>query len=623
MCGICGFIHHGGAEDLAPMLERVAHRGPDGEGRTVITRGEWLVALGHRRLSIINLETGAQPMQRGRATITYNGELYNFRELRRDLESRGRVFRTKSDTEVLMAHVDEHWTAGLAALSGMFAFALWDDSSRRLLLARDRVGIKPLYYAALPGGGLAFASELSSLLAHPGVPRSISRAGLASYFFSDYVQAPFTMIEGARKLAPGHFVVWQDGVLQEPSPFWTVGSPRSSVTESDDVLATHLWQRLDAAVERQLVADVPVGVFLSGGLDSSTVLALASVHSEGPTKAFSIGFEDATFDESPYARSVARRFGVEYIEERLDEGNLLAVVDEAIQHLDEPLADPSYLPTYLLSRLASQHVKVVLGGDGGDELWGGYPTYRAHRYARVYARLPSFVRRGIIAPLVARLPTDDRYQSVEWKLRRFALRWDDDATTRHLRWMSSIDLPDLAAALPFVRDFVPASLATTLPETNDALHRMLALDFQTYLPGSVLAKVDRASMAHGLEVRPALLDNDLIDWALSLPSKLKVRNETTKYLFKKAARGHLPNDIIDRPKKGFGIPLAAWLRGPLRHPIASILERSPAWDSGLLDRRTFEQYNAEHLARRADKSKPLWGLFVFDRWLHWLNAKSA
>ena len=621
MCGICGFIERRastrGAETLAPMLARIAHRGPDGEGRSIENGGEWTVALGHRRLSVIDLETGAQPMASEHAKITYNGELYNFRELRSSLETRGHVFRTKSDTEALLRHVSEHGPAGLAALSGMFAFALWDDRDQSLLLARDRAGIKPLFFGELPGGGVAFASELASLTAHPSVDRALSQDGLVSYFFSDYVQPPHTMVAGAKKLRPGHYVVWKGGVLSEQRPFWSLPAPRSrnEIVATDRELASELWSKLDDAVERQLVADVPVGIFLSGGLDSSAVATLARARNGPTTKAFSIAFDDPTFDESTHARRVARSIGAVHVEETLREQDLLDVVDSALATLDEPLADPSYLPTYLLSRLAAKHVKVVLGGDGGDELWGGYPTYRAHDHAHYYALLPAVLRDRFVAPLVARLPVDDRYQSFEWKVRRFTQRFDDDPVRRHLRWMSSVDLPELRRALPRSAGLVPETTRARLPETPDALHRILSLDFSTYMSGSVLTKVDRASMAHGLEVRPPLLDNDMIDFAFSLPSSYKLRGRTTKYLFKRAARGHVPYDIIARPKKGFGIPLAAWMRGALKEPITAIVERSPVWDAGMVDRETFRTWNVEHQRKRADRSKPLWALLVLHHWL--------
>jgi asparagine synthase (glutamine-hydrolysing) len=290
------------------------------------------------------------------------------------------------------------------------------------------------------------------------------------------------------------------------------------------------------------------------------------------------------------------------------------VLDVALDKLEEPMADPSILPTFLLSRLAARHVKVVVGGDGGDELWGGYPTYVAHRYAAVYGLIPRIVRDRALRPLIDQLPVDERYQSLEWKLRRFTGRWDDDPVVRHLRWMSSVDLPDLDRAVPAARGLRPAALEASLPATTDGLQRMLALDFSTYMPGSVLTKVDRASMAHGLEVRPPLLGNALIDMAFSLPSRFKLRGRTGKFLLKRAARGQIPDEIIDRPKKGFGIPLGSWLRGPLRPQLEEALARSPVWTMGL-DQSVFAEWNRDHQALRRDASKPLWALFVLDHWV--------
>jgi asparagine synthase (glutamine-hydrolysing) len=616
MCGIAGFIQRGGSPVALPrMLSRIAHRGPDGEGVWRRHAGDWSVELGHRRLAIIDLATGAQPMTNaeGSAVITYNGELYNFRELRPALEQAGRRFRTTSDTEVLLQHLEQHGLDGIRDLDGMFAFALWDARARRLTLARDRAGIKPLYYAALPGGGLAFASELSALLAHGQVDAAIDPGGLAAYFFSDYVQAPGTILRGARKLAPGHTVVWEDGALGEPQAYWRIPAPSGAPLPDERTLAENLWTTLGAAVRAQLVADVPVGIFLSGGIDSSCVAALAAA-AGGRMKAFSIGFEDATFDELPYAAEVAGRLDVEHVTETLHERNLLEVMDAALDRLDEPMADPSLLPTFLLSRLAARHVKVVVGGDGGDELWGGYPTYRAHLYGALYARIPGWVRTGVLRRVIDRLPVDDRYQSLEWKLRRFTGRWDDDGARRHLRWMSSVDLPDLDRAVPAARGLRPGALDVALPVTQDWLARMLALDFATYMPGSVLTKVDRASMAHGLEVRPPLLDNAAVDLAFSLPSRYKLRRRHGKLLLKQAARGKIPDQIIDRPKKGFGIPLGRWLRGPLRERIEEVVARSPLWETGALDREVFAGWNRDHQARRSDESKPLWALLALDHW---------
>jgi asparagine synthase (glutamine-hydrolysing) len=629
MCGIVGFIHREPAEEwLDPMLARIEHRGPDGEGRWSGRCGDWFVSLGHRRLAILDIEGGAQPMSTpdGPFHITYNGELYNFRELRRELESRGVHFGTRSDTEVLLWHTALRWSGGLAALDGMFAFAHVDRSTGKVLLARDRVGIKPLYYWSAPDGGLVFASELTALLQHPQVRRRLSARGLESYFFSDYAHGPATLVEGVKKLPPAHYLEWSAGRTPEPVAYWSLAevAPARSVRR-DAELAAELWSRMDRSVERQMVADVPVGVFLSGGIDSSCVATIAQSHASRPLKTFSIAFEDPTFDESNYARIVARKIGSEHVEERLGEKNLLDVVDVALGRLDEPLADPSYLPTFLVSRLAAAHVKVVLGGDGGDEVFGGYPTYRAHAYEQAYRLLPGGVRASL-AGVVSRLRERDSYQSLEWKLKRFVLRWDDDPRRRHLRWMSNLDLDDLRRGVPSTSGMLPMTLEKGddgAPEMGDRLNAVLALDFLTYLPSSVLTKVDRASMAHSLEVRPPLLDNEIVEWVFALPSSLKVRRGRTKYLLKLAARGRLPREIIERPKKGFGIPLRAWLRGPLRDRLARALRPSPLWSAGLLDRGVFEGWAKLHEARRGDYSKALWALIVLDEWVRREKIESA
>jgi asparagine synthase (glutamine-hydrolysing) len=616
MCGIAGFIQKTPDPEALPrMLKRIAHRGPDGEGIWDRHLGGWHVALGHRRLSIIDVAGGAQPMENtdGAAVISYNGEVYNFRRLREPLERNGHQFRTRSDTEVILHHFEEHGVGGIPALEGMFAFAVWEARTRRLTLARDRAGIKPLYYAELADGGIVFASELHALLAHGGVDRELSIEGLASYFFSDYVHPPATIVRKVRKLPPGHTIIWQDGNFGLSHAYWQMPPPRPAPARPDGELAAELWTGINAAVSAQLVSDVPVGIFLSGGIDSSCV-ATAAVAAGGRMKAFSIGFDDATFDESSYARMMAERLDVEFITETLHERNLIDVMDVALDFIDEPVADPSFLPTFLLSRLAAQHVKVVVGGDGGDELWGGYPTYRAHRMAAVYQHVPAWIRNNVVGGVVGKLPINDRYQSLEWKLRRFTKRWDDDMVTRHLRWMSAVDMPDLARAIPAAKGMLPATLATALPETDDALQRILALDFSTYMPGSVLTKVDRASMAHGLEVRPPLLDDRLVERSFSLPSRYKVRRGTGKYLLKLALRGKIPDEIIDRPKKGFGIPLASWLRGPLKDRISDVVARSPVLDRGILDGDVFRAWNQAHQEKRADQSKPLWALLVLDHW---------
>lgn len=673
MCGIAGYVQQGPLipATLEAMMRQISHRGPDGFGvKELQSRGDrassqghslWNCALGHRRLAIIDLEGGGQPMSnlsnhaedshhRKAWWITYNGEVYNHQALRTQLETRGHRFTTRSDTEAMLHLVAESagephkLAAAMLQLDGMFAFAMWDEASGRLILARDRVGIKPLYYAMLPqsigGQGLAFASELRAVLAHPYVPRTLCSQGLASYFFLDYAQAPYTLIEGVLKLEPGTFLCWKDGHIEHGGPvrYWSLEAATRKPAPAGHALVPDVRKQLETAVESQLLADVPIGVFLSGGLDSSLVGAIAQQaaaksaagHANGQLKTFTIKFEDPRFDESGFARQVSEHIGSEHIEETLSQTRLIAHASQALDCLDEPIADPSIIPTYVLSSLAARHVKVALGGDGGDELWGGYPTYKAHRLASYYQLVPRALREYFINPLVQALPVRHEYQPFEWKAKRFALRWDDEPLTRHLRWMSNLDTADLAKAMQSISDrqlgSVPRPFASKLEELQllragtsnrvDLIGQMLMLDFSTYLPGSVLSKVDRASMAHGLEVRPPLLANSMVDLAYSIPASIKMPGGTAKGLLKQVAQTYLPAEIIHRKKKGFAIPLASWVtpKGPLRHFVDAAFTSERLWQAAPLSRAFFEQLRSEHDSMKADRSRALWALAVLHHW---------
>jgi asparagine synthase (glutamine-hydrolysing) len=457
---------------------------------------------------------------------------------------------------------------------------------------------------------------MSALLAHPEIPRRLSGEGLASYFFVDYAHAPRTMLEGTRRLPPGHFVTWKDGVLSEPRPF-TEYPARAAATSpaprDERALRGELRERVEAAVRRQLISDVPVGVFLSGGIDSSIVAAVARKLYKEPLQTFSIAFEDKSFDESTYAREVANHIGSKHHERAVTEHDLMSRIDEILDRLDEPLADPSLIPTYILSELAAKHVKVALGGDGGDEVWAGYPTYLAHKLQSALHLIPERVREHVIAPAVSALPVRRRYQSFEWKLKRFILRWDPDPARRHLRWMSNTDIPDLRDAIPAMRTLMPAFVGGF--GGDDEINEMLRLDFRTYMPGSVLTKVDRASMAHGLEVRPPFLDRDFVNWSFSLPSELKLRGHVGKHLLRAAFADALPPRILRRKKKGFAIPLASWIAGPLSDRVRRTLAESPLWDGGHLDHGIFERWAGAHARGREDRSRALWALLVLDHWM--------
>jgi asparagine synthase (glutamine-hydrolysing) len=623
MCGIAGYISRRPPDPqiIQRMMDRIAHRGPDGSGVWNGEKNGWHITLGHRRLAIIDLEGGKQPLSNedGSVWITYNGEVYNYNPLKIELEKLGHRFATRCDTETIVHHYEQFGPDRLSDLDGMFAFAIWDNNRGELLLARDRVGIKPLYFASLPDGGIAFASELLALAAHPDVDRTIDTEGLASYFFCDYAHPPQTLIKGARKLQPRHYLKWTPQGLSKPQPF----PQRAIESVNQNDLIEQLIGKLDAAVESQLMSDVPLGVFLSGGIDSSLMTALAQKHVMQPLTTFSIGFDDPQFDESGYAEHVASHIGTRHVKQNFSEKSLIDLLDESLDCLDEPIGDPSILPTYAVSKLAAAHVKVVLGGDGGDELWAGYPTYKAHRAAQYFAHVPEMIRQNLIAPLVAKLPVQSGYQRFDWKAKRFFLRWDDDPALRHLRWMSNVDLPDLRRALP-TAGVLPSGLSKTLESFagNGDLNSILALDFLTYLPGSVLTKVDRASMAHGLEVRPPMLADALVDFAFSLPASVKLHGSTSKMLLKQAAARLLPERIINRRKKGFAIPLARWLKGPLHDRLRDVIYDSPIWQIGLLDRPTFASWLQEHENDQVDRSKPLWATLVLDHWHRRLQAVS-
>lgn len=631
MCGIAGFIQPASSgksveesrQDLERMLAQLARRGPDGEGVEIFEpRENWVACLGHRRLSIIDLEGGRQPMANEDESVwlTFNGEIFNFRELRDELIAKGHDFRTRSDSEVIVHLYEEEGPDGFCRLNGMFAFALWDRRDGSLTLARDRFGIKPLYFAELPKGGLAFGSELTALVVRPDVALDISASDLKSYFFSDYLIGPSTILSGVSKLLPGQYLVWRGGEVAVRRSFW---APWALARETEQARSEQEWieavrAALEHAVSQQLVADVPVGAFLSGGIDSSVITCMAAKH--GPIQTFSMGFDQADFDESKWAKEVANQIGSEHFEQVVDEKLLLASLDDALDSLDEPLGDPSILPTFLVSKFAAGRVKVVIGGDGGDELFGGYPTYLAHKVAFLYGWAPAWIRTQLVERAIRALPASTSYMSLEWKLKRFALRWDDDPRRRHLRWMSSTDLGDIDAIFEESEAFEPPIFDYVSEEAlAGRLSDWMLMDFTTYLPGSVLTKVDRASMANGLEVRPPFLDHDLVDLAFGMPDSLKVKGFTTKYLLRKVSEGIVPSSILGRQKQGFAIPVAAWLKGPLRERVQQLLGEGDFWEELGMRPGVLRSRFDEHLAGRENHSKLLWNCLVLH---HWQNRMS-
>jgi asparagine synthase (glutamine-hydrolysing) len=604
MCGICGVVSASGSVDperLARMSATLVHRGPDSAGEFV----DGGAALAARRLSIIDLETGDQPIANEDATlhVVQNGELYNYRELRRELERAGHAFRTQGDTEVLLHLYEQHGTGFAERLRGMFAVAIWDAPRRRLLLARDRFGIKPLYYRHADGE-LAFASELRAL------PRGeIDLDALEAYLAFNSIPAPLTIFREVRKLPAGHLLVWEDGAVRierfaRPAPL-----PERHDDEAE--LVEELRSRLRDSVRAHLVSDVPIGVLLSGGVDSALLTALAAEESAEPLRTFSIGFEERSFDELADARRVAERYGTQHRELvlRPDAALLLPALADAF---DEPFADSSALPTYLVSELAASDVKVALSGEGGDELFGGYYTYVADLLA---ARVGGLAR--LARPVVERLPSSTAKASFDYRAKRFIRAAHLPPLERHHGW-KEIFSPGLRAELTGRRSaFDPVDiLRTRYAETAgaDELARLQDVDLGVYLVDDLLVKTDRASMAHSLEARVPYLDTVVTNLALALPTRHKVRGLSKKVLLRKAAAPLLPREIVQGKKRGFSIPAAAWLRGDLEPFARETLSAETLRRQGFFQPGVVQGLLDEHVAGREDLSRQLWGLLAFTLW---------
>src|SRR3954469_14917746 len=590
------------------MLDSLRHRGPDDAGRWT----EGPVALGNRRLSIIDIGGGHQPMasEDGRVLGVQNGEIYNHLDLHLELQRLGHHFATRCDTEVLL-HGYEEWGDGLLErLRGMFALAIWDTRERRLLLARDRFGIKPLYWSAA-GGVLSFASELKALRHVPGVSTELDPDALEAYLAFNAIPAPLSIFRDVRKLAPGHLLEWRPGSEPVTRRWCRVAPARADELRGDDekMLAHELRERLRGSVRAHLVADVPVGVFLSGGVDSGALTALAAEETPGRVATFSIGFEEQSFDELENARLVAQRYDTDHHELVL-KPDAVALLPEIVDAFDEPFADSSALPTYLVSRLASEHVKVALSGEGGDELFGGYYTYVADLLAPRLAPVARLTR-----PLVERIPSGSGRVSLDYKARRFVRAAHLPPLERHHGW-KEILAPDLREQLLDGKlAHPPADPLTSWrehwaeSEGAEPLARLQDLDLGVYLPTDLLVKTDRASMAHSLEARVPFLDPAVAELALPLPTKLKVRRLQKKRLLRKAVEPLLPREVVHGAKRGFSIPAAAWLRGELE-PFAREILRG----AELVDRDVAVRLLDEHVARRDDHSRPLWGLLCLELW---------
>ena len=620
MCGICGKYSPSGVktEELNSMLDTIVHRGPDDSGCYVNAN----VGLGSSRLSIIDLETGKQPISNEDDTlwVVCNGEIYNYQTLRVQLEAKGHSFHTNSDTEVIVHLYEELGEHCVERLRGMFAFALWDERQQKLLLARDRIGQKPLFYS-YDGVDFLFGSEVKAILALHHREPELDLLAMHDYLSLRFVPAPRTIFKHVQKLPPAHTLVFQNGQIRLRC-YWHL-SFREKLALSESEILEALREQIQRTVESHLISDVPVGAFLSGGLDSSMIVAVLARDLGLKPQTFSIGVEESDFDELPFARMVAEEYGTQHVEERVS-ANLIQSLPDMIWHLDEP-SDPIAACMFQAARLASRHVKVVLGGDGGDELFAGFDRYVGARYIDVYSLMPHTLRKGLMGPLLDRLPDSFTYKSLTQKL-----RW-----VHHLS-LQATPAAQYAEATCFFRfthegkralysDHLwkelgerNSTVAITEPfnhaEADDLLDRMLYTDFVTRLPEHSLVLTDRMSMAHGLEVRSPFLDHELVEFLAKVPAKIKVQNNQPKYLMRKLAANYLPAPILHREKQGFMLPLAYWLQTDLFPVVSQMLEHSYFVKAGWFKKESIQRLLDEHRNHRFDHHVRLWMLLTLDLW---------
>lgn len=620
MCGIAGILSLSGQPPdqalLRGMNGRLAHRGPDDEGYHFNGR----LALAQRRLSIIDLQTGQQPLanEDGTVWVTFNGEIYNFQELRRRLEAQGHRFQTASDTEVIVHAYEQHGPDCVQHFRGMFAFAVWDARQQTLFLARDRVGKKPLYYAWV-GGSLLFASELQALLSHSGLRREVDPAAVDAYLTYGYIPAPRTIFRDVFKLPPAHHLTVRGTDRPRPECYWQLEyGPKLELSEP--AAAEQFLDLLREAVRLRMIADVPLGALLSGGIDSSLVVALMSQASSQPVRTFSIGFAEEEFNELPYARLVARQYGTEH-HELMVRPSALDILPMLVRHYGEPFADSSAIPSYHVARLTRQHVKVALNGDGGDECFAGYERYRGMALAEYYQKIPG---RNLIGYLGTLLPESLPRRSRLGQAKRFLQAANLPRESRYLRWVSYFTsehkqrLYSAAFRAELAGQYAEDWLAQQFQEANrpglDPLDHVLAVDVRSYLPYDLLVKMDIATMACSLEARSPFLDHHVMEFAARLPTSLKLRRTSLKHLLKRVAGQLLPPQTYQRRKMGFGVPVGDWMRGELRPLIEDTLLSSQSRSGRYFDPQAVRELARSHLDGRRDASYQLWALLWLELW---------
>ncbi|MFH1938395.1 MAG: asparagine synthase (glutamine-hydrolyzing) [Patescibacteria group bacterium] len=614
MCGITGYLGQGNEEILRRMIDSLIHRGPDDEGFYFNNK----IGLGHRRLSIIDLATGHQPISNEDETIwlIFNGEIYNYQELRKKLINQGHKFSTQTDTEVMVHLYEEKGEDFLKELNGMFALALWDEKRKKLILARDRMGQKPLYYSLI-NNTLIFGSELKALFHHPIIKKDIDFNSLNKYLIYEYVPTPQTIIKGVNKLEPGHFLVYQNNQLKKSS-YWNI---KFNQLENQKDYLTKFEELLEDSVKKRLISDVPLGIFLSGGIDSSTIAYYAQKNSNQKIKTFSIGFEDKSFDESDYTNQAAKFLDTEHYHQNFTPNDLLNSINQIAKINDEPFADASIIPTYLLSKFTRESVTVALSGDGGDELLAGYPTFQALKFAKAYHHIPNLFRE-IIQKTANLLPVSHDNFSFDFKVKKTLSGYEYPLEIQNQIWLGAftpkenknIFLSEISNQINFNQSFSETDQFIEQTKKESLENRIIYLYLKQYLADDILTKADRASMFTSLEVRSPFMDYRLVEFFNSLPYNLKLKGWKTKYVLKELMKDKLPRNIINRPKKGFGIPVAKWINKELKDFTLDLLNESDIKKQGIFNYSEIKKILDEHLNKKADHRKKLWTLLMFQQW---------